>query len=555
MGGAQSVTINAGDNLTINGTIEAGTSIDLDTSSDMLLEDTVTAGTTLDVNSLGLLTVNGTVNSEGDISFDSVGQAMLNADVISNTGNFSFRGDDGLTINRNITTQGAITLNSTDETTLADDQSLVSKSLSIDADTFSMGQGSRTETRDDTRIHTRGDMLLSALVANRDGERAFDLESREGQINGRSDADVHLTATQPNASGFLQTATGIGDPLVIDMPFLSAVTDEGDIYLVARSDLHARLLSAANGNIYLTTLGNLTIDELLGNPWLLVDGFLAADQMTFDRGLLAARNGTNVTQINLTDTGPLSLFAPQIDVTIRANNQAEVLMPVVADFDWDTHETSDIKVFIDAGVPQLRQSEQLRLLAYDTDQLHVNILQAVNGRVQTTGDMLLDLADSDESLDLVTADLHVNLDNLSPGAKPTETQADDTVTAVDGQFMTPFGLFWIQMDGVNVTTNAQFTRYQPPLLLTYKAPDAQVTGLAAPESFFRLSAEYQNGISNQIDEGGGGFASLINDPLPEELLLAIGDNWLGNLEATAAGGETGSGEDEEYWLFTGTDAE
>ncbi len=556
---AQSVTINGGDTLTVTGTVEAGTSVDLDSGNDMLLEYTVTVGTTLDANSLGLLTVNGTVNAASDIGFDSVGQAALNADIISNTGSFSFRGDDGLTINRNITTQGAITLNSADETTLAADQALVSETLSIDADSFSMGQGSRTETRDNTRIHTRGDMLLSALEAKRDGERAFDLESREGQILGRSDADVHLTATQPNASGFLQAATGIGDPLVIDMPYLSAVTDDGDIYMVARSDLHARLLSAINGNIYLTTLGNLTIDELLGNPWLLVDGFLAADKMTFDRGILAARNGTNVTEITLTDTGPLSLFAPQIDVTLYANNQAEVLMPVVTDFDWDTHETSDIKAFIDAGVPQLRQSEQLRLMVFDTNQLHVNILQAVNGRVQTTGDMLLDLADSDETLDLVTGDLHVNLDNLNPGAKPTETQADNTVTAVDGQLMTPFGVFWIQMDGVNVTTNAQFTRYQPPLLLTYKAPTDQATVSAGPESFFRLSAEYQNGISNQIDSSGGGFASYINDPLPEELLLAIGDDWLGNLEVTAAGGEADTGQqtndDENYWLYTGTDSE
>lgn len=57
---------------------------------------------------------------------------------------------------------------------------------------------------------------------------------------------------------------------MVDLPWLSAETESGNINILARADLEASLLKTTGGNIYMTTLGSLSIDELAGNAWLVV---------------------------------------------------------------------------------------------------------------------------------------------------------------------------------------------------------------------------------------------------------------------------------------------
>ncbi|MFK0571484.1 hypothetical protein, partial [Endozoicomonas sp.] len=144
----------------------------------------------------------------------------------------------------------------------------------------------------------------------------------------------------------------------------------------------------------------------------------------------------------------------------------------------------------------------------------------------------------------------MNLNNSNGSALP-----------VDGQFMTPDGQFWLAVEDVNITTNARFTRYNLPLLLSYKAGLNDSSTIGLPETFYRLSLEYQNEINNQ---------ELVqvsqSNPIPAQLeeegnLVAIADSWLANLPATAAGFDGSSGgdaeyeaeqseEEDEYWLIS-----
>ena len=55
-----------------------------------------------------------------------------------------------------------------------------------------------------------------------------------GAINGRSGVDSHLTVTSPNGKVTVTAATGIGDPLVVDAPWPTASTVDGDINIVSR---------------------------------------------------------------------------------------------------------------------------------------------------------------------------------------------------------------------------------------------------------------------------------------------------------------------------------
>lgn len=202
-------------------------------------------------------------------------------------------------------------------------------------------------------------------------------------------------------------------------------------------------------------------------------------------------------------------------------------------------------------------ANDVRVDISNTGQLHITDLLTQGGDLRMTGDLLIDAATVNTgpgyNFRMVTGyqtvdELTVNLNNSDGSALP-----------VDGQFMTPYGEFWMSVDDVNVTTNAQFTRYNLPLLLTYKSSQDGISSITLPESFYRLSLEYQNEITNQE------LAQITqNDPVTDQLVadsdpVTLSQGWIaangnpadiasfdGDVEIEAEQSE----EEEEFWLIS-----
>ncbi|WP_419534546.1 hypothetical protein [Endozoicomonas sp.] len=355
---AVDLTINTSGNQEL-ATLNVGGSLDVDSSAgavdfkehvsvlgntDLLVENAITLADDQKIESTGWIRSESDTFTMGDRSIiNSGGSTSLFTDGDQELATLDI-GDDftatsqqgAIHFNESVTVANDMNLLAAREIILAAQQAINAGSMAIGsetllgADSFSMGEDAVIHTRELTLVHTRGDQLIGQLVSDA-ADSAFYLKTTEGSINGRSDLDIasgerHLKATQrvgcdaegencTGGQGQLMAATGIGDPLVIDLPWLSAETDNGDINILASSDLHARLLKATNGNIYMTALGYLEIEELIGTPWLLVNDFLFADLMTLDRGGLASRESVVVNQISMTDGGPLGVYAPTIDLT------------------------------------------------------------------------------------------------------------------------------------------------------------------------------------------------------------------------------------------------
>ena len=590
-------------------TLDVGGSLDVDSSAgavdfkehisvlgntDLLVENAITLADDQKIESTGWIRSESDTFTMGDRSIIKSGESTsLFTDGDQELATLDI-GDDftatsqqgAIHFNESVTVANDMNLLAAREIILAAQQAINAGSMAIGsetllgADRFSMGEDAVIHTRELTLVHTRGDQLIGQLVSDA-ADSAFYLKTTEGSINGRSDLDIasgerHLKATQrvgcdaegencTGGQGQLMAATGIGDPLVIDLPWLSAETDNGDINILASSDLHARLLKATNGNIYMTALGYLEIEELIGTPWLLVNDFLFADRMTLDRGGLASRESVVVNQITMTDGGPLGVYAPAIDLTIDGGDATETLM-AMGGFNETLSLTSDARSYYQnleaAAFKPESFANDVRVDINNTAQLHITDLLTQGGDLRMTGDLLIDAATVNTgqgyNMRMVTGyqtvdELSLNLNNSDGSALP-----------VDGQFMTPYGEFWMSVDDVNVTTNAQFTRYNLPLLLTYKGSQDDLTTIGLPESFYRLSLEYQNEITNQtleqITQGNPVAEQLSGDADP----VSLSDSWVAANLPASEGNQAGSGnfdgdleyeaeqseEEEEYWLIS-----
>ncbi len=590
-------------------TLDVGGSLDVDSSAgaldfkehvsvlgntDLLVENAITLADDQKIESTGWIRSESDTFTMGDRSIIKSGESTsLFTDGDQDLATLDI-GDDftaasqqgAIHFNESVTVANDMNLLAAREITLAAQQAINAGSMAIGsetllgADSFSIGEDAVIHTRELTLVHTRGDQLIGQLVSDA-ADSAFYLKTTEGSINGRSDLDIasgerHLKATQrvgcdaegencTGGQGQLMAATGIGDPLVIDLPWLSAETDNGDINILASSDLHARLLKATNGNIYMTALGYLEIEELIGTPWLLVNDFLFADRMTLDRGGLASRESVVVNQISMTDGGPLGVYAPTIDLTIDGGDATETLM-AMGGFNETLSLTSDARSYYQnleaAAFKPGSFANDVRVDINNTAQLHITDLLTQGGDLRMTGDLLIDSATVNTgqgyNMRMVTGyqtvdELSLNLNNSDGSALP-----------VDGQFMTPYGEFWMSVDDVNVTTNAQFTRYNLPLLLTYKGSQDDLTTIGLPESFYRLSLEYQNEITNltleQITQGNPVAEQLSGDADP----VSLSDSWVAANLPASEGNQAGSGnfdgdleyeaeqseEEEEYWLIS-----
>ena len=558
---------------TQNGTLE------IIGNGNLLVNGDIATGQNMTVAVAESLAINGlrTVASGADISIDARDLTMGTGSSIATTGSLTARtqGDQRwatLRVNRDLSSvseSGSIALTENvrvdGDTTLAlsgllgmaEAISLTTGKFTVGseqqagADSFVMGRDATLNATGRILIHTAGDQLLSQLTTN-ENQQAFFLKADAGALLGRNDLTLdagerHLTASQRvdcqaggngciGAQSYLQAASGIGDPLVVDLPWLSAETDSGDINIIASSDLYARLLRSTNGNIYVTALESLEIDELIGTPWLMVDGLLFADRMTMDRGAMGSNERLEIDNLTLTDSGPLALFAPEIETTVDGGGAEDVLISA-GGFQQSLTLNTDARSFYSAlaesDFSPTQQATDVVVSLNNAGRVRFSGLNTQGGLLRTTGDLLIEQAD-------VEAGLGRNLGIVTGFATPNElslnlNNSNGTAIDVDGQFMTPAGTFWLSVADVAVTTNAQFTRYRQPLLLSYKSQLASSDTISTSESFYRLSGEYQNGLTNQID---GSTAVSINertDALEQNLeqLLVINDDWFSNLPATA----------------------
>ena len=266
---------------------------------------------------------NSKIETNGDLQVNTVYSQDYQELVVG--GHFTSLSEYGdIYFREAVLAEGDINLNTTRDINLFSNGSILANSLTIGsaefygADRFSMGYNSSVETSNAIKIHTRRNQYLGGLTSHGTG-LAFELKSDQGSLYGNNEYRFHkyqngshLTAS--NGEAILQATTGIGHPLVVDVPWLSAETEYGDIRILARSDLEASLLKTTRGNIYMTTLGSLSVDELIGNPWLAVGDFLFGRKMTLERGTVEAGSGIEIQELLKSGRHKFTLYAPEIQV-------------------------------------------------------------------------------------------------------------------------------------------------------------------------------------------------------------------------------------------------
>ncbi|WP_174958709.1 leukotoxin LktA family filamentous adhesin [Halopseudomonas pelagia] len=502
------VTVNSAGELELNNAVTSTDDIDLDASAAVSIAAAamITSGGRVDLDAASLAMGSGSlVQSDSDTDIRTAGSMAVAA--IDSRAALTLRAGDDVLLGREIVAAQLITLDATDRVTLSDQASInAGASVAINANTLEMGAVSRIDAGGQMSITTQGDMQLAALQTAWDGTDALRLSSG-GLIVGRQDAALHLRATGANAQGSISAVTGIGNPLVIDMPWLSAETLNGDINIVAERGLYSPFLRARNGNVQLKVSGNLTFGELIGNPYLWIDGAIDGDLVVMKQGKLVSRKGLNIRQIDLNGGGPLVLEASSIDVAVDSQGAANTYMSL-SGFE---------------GV----SADQINVQVTNTGTLNVDGYRSNTGSLGVDGDLNLDKALVLTSLDITTGSLSLNLSNYDP--RPLN---------VDGQLMSPGAAFWLDTLGFEVRTNALATRYRDPLVLFFYQPGLpQDLELLA---YQRLSAEYhmQTQLS-QIRPSGGGF----NTPDYLKRMHYLSPVSLG--PATVNTGEQGVNEDAE----------
>ncbi|WP_193166404.1 leukotoxin LktA family filamentous adhesin [Microbulbifer hainanensis] len=393
------------------------------------------------------------VLGEGDIVLD--GDAALRQ--LNVGGDLSLQSGGEVALQRDIYTGGDFAINAAGNLDLAADALVRSGgAVTLETNRWTMGAESRVEALGPIVIRSDESMLLAELSSSWSGDYAFDLQSG-GSISGRTDTELHLQAENGGRS-YLAAATGIGDPLVMDLPWFAAVADDGDINLVLVNDAHAELLSAQTGEVRVRAFGDVEIGELLGTPHLWIDGFLLVREMTVPQGTFIAGEGLQVDQVNLTSSGPLVAQGPRIDINVDAQGNAEAFMTLTgvngAAADW-------VGVNVD-----------------NTQRLTIDRLFTDYGAIATSGDLRLESAEVQSELAMESGGLSLSLSNV-----------DLTPKDVTGQLVTPYGEFWLDTTDNLLFTNAQVTRYRSPLVLTYQGKNG---GYSEGEpGFSRLSMEYQ----------------------------------------------------------------
>ncbi len=285
-------------NVALLNQIDSAGSVNINSGGLLTISSSVDAGADLAIKSGSTMTIRSSLNAMGDIDIVSGSRTRFDGDITSTQGGFSYTGKSDLAINGSITVSEAASFTTPRRITLASEEAIAAGSLSIGSEakagaySFTMNRGSEVRTEGTILIHTSRDQLLSKLTSNA-SDIAFMLTSDSGAINGRDDLDTdggekHLYAKQrlgcdddgaqcSGAKSYIQAATGIGDPLVVDLPWLSAVTDSGDINLIANPELERQLLKAISGTVYISTLETVDLNTITNTPVVIENNTVFAD--------------------------------------------------------------------------------------------------------------------------------------------------------------------------------------------------------------------------------------------------------------------------------------
>jgi len=360
---------------------------------------------------------------------------------------------EGLALQADVQAGGDVALQSGGVTQLADGRGLVAgASFSGQAAEWRMGAGSQLQAEGDLRLQAAGDVQLAALS----GHGGLLSVQAGGAVRGRSDATVHLRSAAATRTE-IKAGLGIGDPLVVDAPWLSVATDRGDIHLVVERDVYSPLISAENGTVKMTVHGSLGVDQLIGSPDLWIDGRLSAGQMALRGGTLTSRGELQVDGLTLQGGAPLVVQAPRMSLDVDGAGAATTSLSL-------------------SGLDGAR-ADNVAVKVTGTQQVEISQLYTRNAQLELPADVALREASVSGALTVKTPVLTLNLDNVSAVARPA-----------DAQLLTTQDKFWLQLTGNALYTDALVTRFQAPVALYYhRATEDQ---LVYQQAFYRMSTEH-----------------------------------------------------------------
>ncbi|HEY9109012.1 MAG TPA: hypothetical protein VIN58_20220, partial [Roseateles sp.] len=543
LGSADALAVTAGTVVMgVGSSLDAGGALALTTQRDQTLA-TINAGGDLALQAGGALRFNEQVAIGGNAQITAAGEARLDAGRAMNVGGAlqlaadAFTMDGGSTLStgagaaigvaRNaqlrqlrignglavtagealalqadVQALGNVALQSGGVTQLADGRGMVAgASFSGQAAEWRMGTGSQLQAEGDLRLQAVGDVQLAAVSGH--GEL---LSVQAGSaVRGHSDAPVHLRSAAGTRTE-VKAGLGIGDPLVVDVPWLSVATDRGDIHLVVERDVYSPLISAENGTVRMTVHGSLGVDQLIGSPDLWIDGRLSASRMALREGTLTSRGELQVDGLTL--QGPLVAQAPRIALGVDGAGAASTSLSL-------------------SGLHGAR-ADNVALTVTGTQQVEIAQLYTRNAQLELPADVALREASVSGALTVKTPVVTLNLDNVSTIARPA-----------DAQLLTTQDKFWLQLTGHALYTDALVTRFQAPVALYYhRATEDQ---LVYQQAFYRMSTEH---LSQEVN-GNSWRIPMQTQPLlgsgpllapASKLVPAVG---LESLPSPAAGGPAG----------------
>ena len=410
------------------------------------------------------------LNSAADVAITSTASDIRLGEV--DAGNLALTAAGNINLQSDVSARNNVRMTAENDTTLA--QEII---VNVAGD-FSSDSGSSWLMQQDSQLLTQGKLAVNAgksitlgyVETQYNGDNAIVLNSEQSAILGRADSDLHVRATAADARGYFSSATGIGNPLVIDMPWLSAKTAQGDIQLISKNNLHAHLLDARNGRVEMENMGHLSIEELLGTTWILADGKITANRMTFDHADMRARDGIEVQSINMTKEGYIHAYAPTTTLrSVNANNTPLALTLT--------------------GINGV-SAQWVAVNVVNSNQVVVDQLLTHAGAFNVPKSVSFKQALVRDKLDITTSLLSLRLDNVNQGAQD-----------VDGQLVTPYGSFWADVNGNSLQTNALVSRYRLPMRLTYAGQNLQ-TDSVNNIAYFGISAEYLQNNAIQLKNVG-----------------------------------------------------
>lgn len=446
------LTVQVERDVALNSSVQAGRAAIDAGSVDLADGTTLRSADAVRINAAAVTMGTGsTLAAGGSLAINTTGAQTLAS--LTAGGDLALQAGGDVRFNESMSAGGNVALQSGGTTQLADGRGLAAGgSFSSDAAEWRMGAGSTLRAEGDLRLQASGDVLLAAVTGRGD---ALSVQAG-GALRGRPDAAVHLRSSDGTRTD-LKAGLGIGDPLVVDVPWLSVATGNGDIHLVVERDLYSPLISARNGTVTMTVKGSLSVDHLIGNPNLWIDGRLAAGKMTLQGGTLNSRDSLEVDGLTLLGGGPLTVEAPRIALGIDGAGAAVTTLSLT-------------------GRDGAR-ADEVSLTVTGSQKVDITQLSTRDGQLTLPADVALRDASVSGELTITTPVVTLSVDNVSAAARPA-----------DAQLITLQDRFWLQLQGNALFTDALVTRFQSPIALYFHR--ATEEKLVAQQAFYRMSTEH-----------------------------------------------------------------